>query len=369
MNMAMARSGSGSRRSAAIALCALVAAAAASSAAAFSAPPIAARKPAAEARTSSSLPASAVSAPPSPPPAFSALFGLSLKRSVANQRPLFPVPSVFSPSDARPVILFDGKCNLCNGGVQLVLDYDRASSDPRGNLRVAALQSRVGKVLLARLPPEQREAVLSTDDGGKGGGEFKSIVVAGEDRTWLNSDACVKIGRELRGPLRYLALLASVIPRLIRDPLYKLLSRFRKRLFGEAPECRLWDDNWDTRFVDDALFGGRSESDADPFADPNAVPEKMEEDDDDEEDSEEAPPGSPSLKVGDRARVVSSRPILHTHVSGYEGGSGICSTGLVGTVSRVLERRAYPKNVAVTFDLEDGLSFEAHFFPGQLRRE
>ena len=82
------------------------------------------------------------------------------------------------------------------------------------------------------------------------------------------------------------------------------------------------------------------------------------------------------MKVGDSVRVISSKPILHSHAG------GVCSVGLMGTVTRVLERRAYPKNVVVNFEYEssssskDGdeeekttTSFEAHFFPGQLRKE
>ncbi|KAL3809069.1 hypothetical protein ACHAXA_011424 [Cyclostephanos tholiformis] len=219
---------------------------------------------------------------------------------------------------------------------------------------------------------------------GPGGEEYKSIVVAGPSRTWINSDACLRIGREMRGPLRYLALLASLIPKFVRDPIYRLMSRYRGRLFGKSAECRLWDDNWDTRFVDDANFGGRG-NDADPFADPNIVAASSggDEDYDDDDDWVEATPGAPPLRVGDRVRVISPRPILHSHVEGYEAGDGLCSVGLLGTVTRVLERRSYPKNVAVRFELEgvggvveggggmttEPTSFEAHFFPGQLRRE
>mmetsp|Transcript_11197 Transcript_11197/g.19473 ORF Transcript_11197/g.19473 Transcript_11197/m.19473 type:complete len:359 (-) Transcript_11197:151-1227(-) len=343
------------------ALCGLIVAAVLSSAVAFSPAPRISQK--ATVQSTSNLAAAAASAPTLP--TYSALFGLALKRSVQNAKPLFDIPSIFSPSDSRPIVLFDGKCNLCNAGVQLILDTDRASSDPRGNLRVAALQSRVGKILLARLPPEQRETVISLTTDDK---TYKSIVVAGKDKTWLNSAACLRIGKELKGPLRYLAAIASLFPAFIRDPVYKLLSRYRKKFFGETPECRLWDDNWDTRFVDDAMFGGRS-SEADPFADPNAPQD--EEEDDDDEDVEDAPPGSPPLNVGDSVRVISSKPILHKD-------GAICSVGLVGTVARVLDRKAYPKNVAVRFDFDDTIeegeakrvtSFEAHFFPGQLRKE
>lgn len=47
--------------------------------------------------------------------------------------------------DLRPIILFDGNCNLCNGGVQFVLDFDK-----EGLFRFASLQSEAGKALLQR---------------------------------------------------------------------------------------------------------------------------------------------------------------------------------------------------------------------------
>jgi predicted DCC family thiol-disulfide oxidoreductase YuxK len=311
-------------------------------------------------------------------PTFSALFGLNLKRRKQQKENLFTIPSIFNPLDSRPIVLFDGKCNLCNAGVQLILDQDSSSTDQRGNLRVAALQSRVGKVLISRLSPKQQKSVLSlsTEEGTT----YKSIVVASKHRTYLNSAACIEIGKSLKGPLRIFALLASLVPSIIRDPIYKLLSRYRKKLFGESEGCRLWDDNWDTRFVDDAKFGGRS-GEIDPFADPNAPQVE-----DTEIDVDFTQADGPNVVVGDRVRVIGSQAVVHTHVTGYE--NGICTNGCVGTVVRVLERSAYPKSVVVKFDLKgddiddridesnpnmlvlrDGTSFEAHFYPGQLQKE
>ena len=51
----------------------------------------------------------------------------------------------FFAVDTRPVILFDGECNLCNGGVQFVLDWDSAET-----YRFASLQSDAGRALLKR---------------------------------------------------------------------------------------------------------------------------------------------------------------------------------------------------------------------------
>jgi hypothetical protein len=110
------------------------------------------------------------------------------------------------------------------------------------------------------------------------------------------------------------------------------------------------------RFVDDGLLGGRS-GEEDPFADPSKV--VIEE----VVDVEKAM----SPNEGDVVRVVSSEPIVHSHVAGYD--EGLCSVGLVGRVTRVLNQRAFPKNVVVEFDLEGGTKFEAHFYPGQVRRE
>ena len=318
-------------------------------------------------------------------------------------------------------MLFDGKCNLCNAGVQLILDHDRADVDARGNLRVAAMQSRVGKLLLmARLSEAQRAIILGSNanhgkkkerssktDGGAiiANGtnedaeegeleeeeevEYKSILVVTPTTVHLNSNACLQIGRQLSGPLRYLALAARILlPNLVRDVLYRQLSKYRKRLFGTSAECRLWDDNWDTRFVDDAVLTGEEEEGGGTtmFADPNAVATTT--------TTTTTKRGVPLLREGDVVRVVSSVPIVHTHVPGYDGesgrGGGICTVGSVGTVTRVLDERAYPKNVAVKFELDVGgynnyddddddnnhvaekgrtCSFEAHYLPWQLRRE
>ncbi len=59
---------------------------------------------------------------------------------------------------------------------------------------------------------------------------------------------------------------------------------------------------------------------------------------------------SPPVRAGDRVRVVLPALILHTHVDGHRG-AGVCSVGLTGTLTRVLEGRAYPKNVEVAEDM------------------
>lgn len=212
--------------------------------------------------------------------------------------PLPPVPALFTESDARPIVLFDGECNLCNAGVNLLLDRDRSNLDERGNLRVAALQSGVGRLLIARLPEDVAKQAVCRETG-----EYKSIVVQGDGEAWVGSRAVLKIGRQLRGPLGWLARLGSCVPAALRDPVYTFVSRRRKRWFGASDQCRLWDDNWDTRFVPDDVL-------ANPPADA-------------------APP--PAYAAGDAVVVASSKAVA---------AGDLIANGLRGVVQKATTPKA-----------------------------
>jgi predicted DCC family thiol-disulfide oxidoreductase YuxK len=135
--------------------------------------------------------------------------------------------------DKRPVILFDGVCNLCNGGVNFALDYD-----PEGVFRFAALQSNTGRALLAcndRAP----------DD-------ISTIVLVSEDGCYDRSEAVLRIARGLpTGPWSKLALLGFIFPRPVRDLMYEFVADNRYKFFGEIQSCRFSDEGFDDRFVSD----------------------------------------------------------------------------------------------------------------------
>lgn len=201
----------------------------------------------------------------------------------------YAVPALFSAEDSRPIVLFDGECNLCNKFVQTLLQYDSCSDDERGNLRFAALQSRVGDLLLRRMSDDLRAQVLAQtqtqqqlnkndETEEEEGGEkekYKSMVVCGPEKTYIESSAVFQILQSLGGPskrlkvIQYLALLGYVLPTRVRDRMYKFVSKRRKKWFGSSDECLLWDDRFEDRFVDDGVLTGVFR---DPFADPHAKP-------------------------------------------------------------------------------------------------
>ena len=267
------------------------------------------------------------------------LYRSSADTNTGDGTTTFAAPALFNAADSRPVVLFDGKCNLCSWGVQLMLDYDSCTADSRGNLRLAALQSRVGALLLARLDERTRGQVLRSASAGDAGEEYKSIVVCGPDRTWTNTAAVLKMGRSMGFPFRPLALLAWLIPPFLRNLCYRWLSRNRKRLFGERDECRLWDDRWDTRFVDDSLLGGEgSQGSDDPFADPNAPAKGA----DDKDDATSV--AAEDVQKGDRVRITSPEPVVVHHVEAFP--DGVCVSGCAGVVEVV-----NANNLVVQFDL------------------
>ncbi len=178
-------------------------------------------------------------------------------------------------SDSRPIVLFDGECNLCNKFVQTLLKYDSCDDDIRGNLRFAALQSHVGNLLLRRMADDLRAQVVSPSwhaDDLEAGERYNTIVVCGPSKTYIQSSAVFQILQSLGGSskrlkaIQYLALLGYVLPTRVRDGLYQIISKRRKKWFGSSNECLLWDERFETRFVDDGVLTGTYR---DPFANPH----------------------------------------------------------------------------------------------------
>ncbi|MBB5208993.1 thiol-disulfide oxidoreductase DCC family protein [Chiayiivirga flava] len=127
------------------------------------------------------------------------------------------------------VIVFDGVCLLCSGWVRFLLRVDR-----RGRYRFAAMQSDSGRTLLA-------QHGLDADD-------LVSFLLVSPARAWTDSDAIVQVLCGLGGAWRLAAVL-RLVPRGLRDPLYRLIARNRYRLFGRRATCLVPDAVDRVRFL------------------------------------------------------------------------------------------------------------------------
>lgn len=125
-----------------------------------------------------------------------------------------------APSGEHDLVLFDGVCNLCNASVNYVLDRD-----PAGRFQFAPLQGETARARLAALGKPLPQ------------GDPESIVLVSGGRVFEESTAALRIARRLSGPVKLLAVFL-VVPRPIRDLVYRFIARRRYRWFGRSAECR-----------------------------------------------------------------------------------------------------------------------------------
>ena len=116
-----------------------------------------------------------------------------------------------------PIIVFDAMCVLCSANAAFVLRHDRAE-----RFRLASMQGGMGAALCRRfgIDPANPESL---------------IVVEGE-RALQDSDAVLAIWAGLDRPWNALSLF-RIVPRWLRDPVYRWVARHRYRLFGQRATC------------------------------------------------------------------------------------------------------------------------------------
>ncbi len=133
-------------------------------------------------------------------------------------------------SSQHPIIMFDGVCNFCNSSVQFII-----RRDPHGYFHFTALQSETARGLLANreLDSSQSDSILLLEDG----------------QLYSSSTAALRIARRLKGWPK-LASVFLLVPRALRDPVYRFLARNRYKWFGKQDACMLPSPDVRQRFLD-----------------------------------------------------------------------------------------------------------------------
>ncbi|AEG50238.1 thiol-disulfide oxidoreductase DCC [Sphingobium chlorophenolicum L-1] len=122
-------------------------------------------------------------------------------------------------SNSRPIIVFDAMCVLCSANATFVLRHDRAA-----RFRLASMQGDVGAALYRQfgIDPANPETLIVVDG----------------NKALRDSDAVLAIWAGLDRPWNALAAF-RIIPRWLRDPVYRWIARHRYRLFGRRSTCWL----------------------------------------------------------------------------------------------------------------------------------
>lgn len=140
------------------------------------------------------------------------------------------------PMVPHPVILFDGACTLCSRWVMFVI-----ARDPRARFRFGSLQSEAARALLA---------AHGLAAGADAGADPDTIVLVEDGRHYERSAAVVRILRSLRTPWPVVAIVATVVPRPLRDAIYAAVARRRYRWFGRREACLVPPPDVRDRFID-----------------------------------------------------------------------------------------------------------------------
>ena len=128
----------------------------------------------------------------------------------------------------KPIVFFDGECIMCNKFVDILLNIDKL-----GTILIAPLQGQTAAKLLPPLPKNREEWSIFYIDQGEISDQ---------------SDAFLNICRRLSGMWSILSLF-KIIPRSIRDYIYRVIARNRYRIFGRRSTCRLPNEQEKSRFL------------------------------------------------------------------------------------------------------------------------
>lgn len=131
------------------------------------------------------------------------------------------------------VVLFDGVCNLCSRAVQFMIAHD-----PQAKLTFASIQSEAGQALL-----RQHNLKVALD------GQDDTVVYIEDGHIYTHSDAGLRIARHLSGVVRLAAPLI-IVPRVVRDGVYRVIARHRYRWFGRTEACWMPTPDLKARFLE-----------------------------------------------------------------------------------------------------------------------
>ena len=117
------------------------------------------------------------------------------------------------------IILFDAICVICNGWAKFLMKHDRDKK-----FKLASVQSPLGEAIL-------KHYGMSTE-------HYSTMVVIFKGQRYLESTALLKVMQHLGLPFALMNI-GYLIPRSLRDFLYRGIALNRYQFFGTTDQCLL----------------------------------------------------------------------------------------------------------------------------------
>ena len=128
----------------------------------------------------------------------------------------------------QPLLLFDGKCVLCNQVILFFLKHEKNKE-----LHFISIESELGISI-----KNYFEINTKTD----------SMILIKNHDAFIKSCAALRLTKYMKGGWPLLIVLV-IIPPFIRNFFYDLIARHRKKWFGELENCALLKNEDRSRFL------------------------------------------------------------------------------------------------------------------------
>lgn len=159
---------------------------------------------------------------------------LSNKFQVIDMNPQQQNVEIATLIQQHDIVLFDAICVLCNGWAKFLLRHDTAS-----RFKLASVQSPLGQEIL-------KYYQMPTD-------HFDTMLVIKNGQLFTESTATLKVIEELGFPFSS-SKIGYLIPKFLRDFLYRRIALNRYTLFGTTDHCLLPSKENRQHFLENIIY-------------------------------------------------------------------------------------------------------------------
>lgn len=133
-------------------------------------------------------------------------------------------------TNQKPIFLFDGYCNLCNGAVDFILKNEKSSE-----ILFCSLQSEAANVLLKKFNIDSKDLQTSY------------FIIQGN--LYEKAAGSIIIAEFLKRPWSYLSVF-GFLPIGFLNLIYNFIAKNRYRFFGKKETCRIPTESEKNRFLE-----------------------------------------------------------------------------------------------------------------------
>lgn len=129
----------------------------------------------------------------------------------------------------KPIFLFDGHCNLCNGAVDFILKHEKTSE-----IIFGSIQSVSAQMLLKSF--------------GVNVEKLETSYVIYKGKLFEKAEGSLQLAQFLKKPWSYLGVF-KILPISVLNIFYDFISKNRYRFFGKKETCRIPTASEKDRFL------------------------------------------------------------------------------------------------------------------------